>query len=66
MKPHSQLEHTHLIKVSFDNMDVTGQGFEEVVGVIGTQVPSAQDVLDTSRNLQTQSETGQSHPTSHH
>ena len=60
MKPDSQPEHTHLIEVSFDNVNVTSQGFEEVIGVISTQVPSAQDVLDTSWNLQIQSETGQS------
>ncbi|MPC84917.1 hypothetical protein E2C01_079670 [Portunus trituberculatus] len=43
---------THLIKVATHNMDVGSQGLEVVIALLGAQVASAQNVLDTSRHQQ--------------
>lgn len=57
----AELTHSHhfllrvdqiLIEVSPDDMDVTGQGLEIVMRLFGTEVSSAEDMLDTARNQQ--------------
>lgn len=42
----------YLIKVPSDNMNIPSQGLEVVIGVLGAEVPCAQDVLDLARHQQ--------------
>ena len=40
------------LKVPSDNMDVTGEGFQVVKGLLGAEVARAEDVLDPARHQQ--------------
>ena len=41
----------YLIKVAFHNVHITGKSLEIVVGLLGTEVSCAEDVLDFARHL---------------
>lgn len=42
----------YLIKVPSDDMNIPSQGLEVVIGVLGAEIPRAQDVLDLARHQQ--------------
>lgn len=44
--------HTDLVKVSSDDVDISSQGLQVVIALLGTQVTRAEDVLDLSRDQQ--------------
>jgi hypothetical protein len=50
VKIYKNIGESYFVEISSNNVDITGQGFQIIKSLLGTEIACAENVMDTSGN----------------